>query len=134
MEHAQSYNPETNKPTKSGYSATTPSESKSAESSSATRDRERGAKSQISHDLVDRGAEFYDQAKETVSEAYNKTTETLNKTYDQVMAYGRENPGKFMLIAFAGGIVIGLMLASRSRGSRRPVVNALSQIASEFFS
>ncbi|MFY9553911.1 MAG: hypothetical protein WAV47_04220 [Blastocatellia bacterium] len=82
----------------------------------------------------------YDQTVKAVSDAYGKTSEVLSTTYDQTMTYGRENPGKLTLIAFGAGIGIGVLLASgfgggRSRNSRfaEPVVNALSQVAMEFF-
>ena len=81
-----------------------------------------------------------DQTKKAVSDAYDRTSEVLTNTYNQTMDYGRENPGKLTLIAFGAGIGIGILLASglgggRSRTNRiaEPVVNALSQIALEFF-
>ena len=81
-----------------------------------------------------------DTTKQAVSTAYDKTSQVLSDTYDQAMSYGKENPGKLTLIAFGAGIGIGLLLSStlgggRSRTSRiaEPVVNALSQVALEFF-
>jgi len=81
-----------------------------------------------------------DQTKRVVSDAYDKTSEALSNTYNQTLEYGRENPGKLTLVAFGAGIGIGILLASglgngRSRTNRiaEPVVNALSQIAMEFF-
>jgi ElaB/YqjD/DUF883 family membrane-anchored ribosome-binding protein len=84
------------------------------------------------------GQSAYDQTKQTMTDAYGKTTEVLSNTYDQAMSYGRDNPGKLTLIAFGAGIAIGLLLAGsggRSRTNRiaEPVVNALSQVAMEFF-
>jgi ElaB/YqjD/DUF883 family membrane-anchored ribosome-binding protein len=86
------------------------------------------------------GESTINQAKQAVSGAYDRTSEVLTNTYDQAMTYGRENPGKLTLIAFGAGIGIGLLLASsvgggRSRTNRiaEPVVNALSQVAMEFF-
>jgi len=90
-------------------------------------------------DFADRSAEAYAQTKETVSEAYGKTTEVLNDTYERAMTYGRDNPGRTMLIAFGAGAGIGFLLASSSRKHSRassytePVMNAVSQFASEFF-
>ncbi|HEY7912021.1 MAG TPA: hypothetical protein VIG62_08935 [Blastocatellia bacterium] len=89
----------------------------------------------------EQGAEStYGQAKHAVTNAYDRTSEVLTNTYDQAMTYGRENPGKLTLIAFGAGIGIGLLLASsvgggRSRTNRiaEPVINALSQVATEFF-
>jgi ElaB/YqjD/DUF883 family membrane-anchored ribosome-binding protein len=89
--------------------------------------------------LGDRNAEFYDQTKKTISDTYNKTTEALNKGSDQAVAYGRQNPGTAVLIALGSGLVVGLLLASRSRGRQNfyssyaePVVNTLSDIVSDF--
>lgn len=81
-----------------------------------------------------------DQTKQVVTDAYGKTSEALTNTYDQAMSFGREHPGQLTLIAFGAGIGIGLLLASsfssgRSTSQRyaEPVVNALSNIALEFF-
>jgi ElaB/YqjD/DUF883 family membrane-anchored ribosome-binding protein len=95
------------------------------------------ARSQV-NDMTERGSEAYGQAKQVMSEAYDRTSETLSHTYDQAINYGRENPGKFALIAFGAGIGIGVLLASAGSGRSRttriaePVVNALSQVAMEF--
>jgi hypothetical protein len=81
----------------------------------------------------------YDQTVKAVGEAYDKTSEVLTNTYDQTMTYGRDNPGKLTLIAFGAGIGIGVLLASGFGGRRsngrytEPIVNALSQVALEFF-
>jgi len=81
----------------------------------------------------------YDQTVKAVSDAYEKTSEALTNTYDQTLTYGRENPGKLTLIAFGAGIGIGVLLASGFGGRRssnrytEPIVNALSQVALEFF-
>ena len=81
----------------------------------------------------------YDQTVKAVNEAYDKTSEVLTNTYDQTMTYGRQNPGKLTLIAFGAGIGIGVLLASGFGGRRsnnrftEPIVNALSQVALEFF-
>ena len=81
----------------------------------------------------------YDQTVKAVGEAYDKTSEVLTNTYDQTMTYGRDNPGKLTLIAFGAGIGIGVLLASGFSGRRNsnrytePIVNALSQVALEFF-
>jgi hypothetical protein len=85
------------------------------------------------------GKQVVDEAKQLVNDAYGKTTEALTNTYDQVMVYGKENPGKLTLMAFGAGIGVGVLLASglasgRSRSSRigEPIVSALSQVAMEF--
>jgi hypothetical protein len=130
MAKSQSFNPETHKQGQSGYSGFT-SESKGTERSS-TMNRDLGSEP----DLSDRSSEFYDQTKKTITDTYNKTSEALNKTYDQAMAYSRENPGKVMLMALGGGLVVGLLLAGRNKRNSfdvQPVVNTLSQIFSDFF-
>jgi hypothetical protein len=82
----------------------------------------------------------YDKTSEVLSNAYDKTSEVLSNTYDKTLTYGHQNPGTLTLISFGAGIGIGLLLASslggRSRTSRiaEPAVNALSQLALEFFS
>lgn len=81
----------------------------------------------------------YQETKQVVNDAYGKTTEALTETYDQARVYGKENPGKLTLIAFGAGIGIGVLVASGFSGRRRnsrftePIVNALSQVALEFF-
>jgi hypothetical protein len=84
--------------------------------------------------------EMIDQAKQAVTDAYNRTSKTLNETYSQAVDYGREHPTQLTLIAFGAGIGIGILLSnslspSRSRTGRivPPVVNALSEIALELF-
>lgn len=90
-------------------------------------------------EIKERGSEFADKAKQTVSEAYDKTSRTLNEGYGQALDYGRENPGKTVLIAFGVGIGVGLLLSNnmspRSRAGRLvpPVMNALSDIAAQLF-
>ncbi|MBI3654764.1 MAG: hypothetical protein HY231_27340 [Acidobacteria bacterium] len=90
--------------------------------------------------LGENSSEVLDQAKQVMTDAYNRTSKTLNETYTQAVDYGRENPGKMTLIAFGAGIGIGLLLAngltpSRTRTGRLvpPVMNALSEIAIELF-
>jgi ElaB/YqjD/DUF883 family membrane-anchored ribosome-binding protein len=85
--------------------------------------------------------EVVDQAKQAVTDVYNRASKGLNESYTQAIDYGRENPGKTTLIAFGAGIGIGLLLAgsmSSSRNSRTgrivpPVMNALTEIAREVF-
>jgi hypothetical protein len=80
-----------------------------------------------------------DQMRQSVSEAYNRASHGVNETWEQAMNYGREHPGTATLIAFGAGVGVGLLLAgglaSRSRTRRivPPVMNALSEIASEIF-
>ncbi|MGE0130791.1 MAG: hypothetical protein AB7U82_22160 [Blastocatellales bacterium] len=83
--------------------------------------------------------EMRDQARQGMSEAYGRASQGLNETWEQAMDYSREHPGKSTLIAFGVGVGVGLLVAngfaSRSRTRRivPPVMNALSEIASEFF-
>jgi ElaB/YqjD/DUF883 family membrane-anchored ribosome-binding protein len=85
-----------------------------------------------------RGAEVYEQAEQAVSDVYDKTARTVSETYQQARSYSSENPGKTMLIILGIGVGLGFLLGASSRRSRsgrfaQPVVNALSDIALEFF-
>lgn len=88
----------------------------------------------------EQGQQMLDQAKQAVTDAYDRTSKTVNETYHQAMDYGRQNPGTMTLIAFGAGIGIGILMAggfssSRSRTSRivPPVMNALTEVACELF-
>ena len=88
--------------------------------------------------ILERGAEVYGQAEQAVSDVYDKTAQTVSETYEQAKSYSSENPGKTILIALGIGVGLGFLLGASSRRSRtgrfvRPVVNALSDIALEFF-
>lgn len=85
-------------------------------------------------------AEVVDQAKQAVTDVYNRASKSLNESYSQAVDYGRENPGKTTLIAFGAGIGIGLLLAGNFNSSRGrtgrivpPIMNALTEIATEIF-
>ena len=87
---------------------------------------------------LDRGAEAYGQAKETVTDMYTKAAQAVGETYDKAKSYSTENPGTVMLIALGVGVGLGFLLSAGSRHSRggrfaRPVVNALSEISHELF-
>jgi ElaB protein len=83
------------------------------------------------------GEEAYDKTGRAVSDIYDKTSKAVNSTYEQAIRYSRENPGKTTLIALGVGFGLGVMMSggSRHRGGRyaQPMVNALSDIAAEFF-
>jgi len=88
--------------------------------------------------ILDRGAKVYGQAEQAVSDVYDKTAQTVSETYEQAKSYSTENPGKTILIALGIGVGLGLLLGASSHRSRtgrlaQPVVNALSDIALEFF-
>lgn len=95
-----------------------------------------GPGSTTARDIINRGAEVYDQARQAATETYDKTSQALNNAYDQAMSYGRQNPGKTTMIAFGVGLGLGLFIASgrRSRMSRyaEPMVSALTNVAMEF--
>jgi hypothetical protein len=79
-----------------------------------------------------------EQAGEAVSAAYDKTAQAVSETYEHAKSYSNENPGKAILIALGVGVGLGFLLGASSRHSRtgriaRPVVNALSDIVTEFF-
>lgn len=88
---------------------------------------------------MNRGAEIIDQAKQAVTDAYEKTSKTATATYQQALDYGREKPGTLTMIAFGAGVGLGLLLASsvtsRSRTSRivPPATDALAKILKELF-
>jgi ElaB/YqjD/DUF883 family membrane-anchored ribosome-binding protein len=99
---------------------------------------ESGSASATAQSILDRGAEVYGQAEQAVSDVYDKTAQTVSETYEQAKSYGTENPGKTILIALGIGVGLGFLLGASSRHSRtgrfaQPVVNALSDIALEFF-
>lgn len=120
-----------NKPSTSGHTATS-----GGGQTSAAPQRAREIASEVGSGVQT----AYDQTVKAVGEAYDKTSEVLTNTYDQTMTYGRQNPGKLTLIAFGAGIGIGVLLSSGFGGRRsnrrfsEPIVNALSQVALEFFS
>lgn len=74
-----------------------------------------------------------------VSDTYVRASQGLNETWEQAMDYSREHPGRSALIVFGVGVGVGLLVAggftARSRARRivPPVMNALSEIASELF-
>jgi ElaB/YqjD/DUF883 family membrane-anchored ribosome-binding protein len=88
---------------------------------------------------MERGAEILEQAEEAVSDFKDKTTQVVSETVEQAKRYGSKNPGKTMLIALGVGVGLGFLLGASVRRSgatgrfARPVVNALSDIALEFF-
>jgi len=134
MQENDGFNTETNTPGESGFRSV--AESTQTEKSSSTQNQNSEFGSDGNPDLTNRGEEFFDQAKETISDTCNKTTETLNKTYNQAIAYGRANPGKLALLALGSGLVLGLLIANRSKArqgsSVETVVNTLSQGFSDF--
>jgi ElaB/YqjD/DUF883 family membrane-anchored ribosome-binding protein len=99
---------------------------------------ESGSASATAQSILDRGAEVYGQAEQAVSDVYDKTAKAVSKTYEQAKSYSNENPGTTILIALGIGVGLGFLLGAsshRSRTSRyaQPVVNALSDIAQEYF-
>ena len=134
MRENDGFSTETNTPGESGFRSV--AESTRTEKSSSTQSQNSKLGSEGNPDLTGRGEEFFDQAKETISDTCNKTTETLNKTYNQAIAYGRANPGKLALLALGSGLVIGLLIANKSKArqgsSVETVVNTLSQGFSDF--
>jgi ElaB/YqjD/DUF883 family membrane-anchored ribosome-binding protein len=88
--------------------------------------------------ILEHGAEVYGQAEQAVIDGYDKTAQAVSETYEQAKSYGTKNPGKTILIALGIGVGLGFLLGASSRRSRtgryaQPVVNALSDIALEFF-
>jgi ElaB/YqjD/DUF883 family membrane-anchored ribosome-binding protein len=99
---------------------------------------EPGSDSSTAESILERGAEVHGQAEQTVSDVYDKTSQVVSETYEQAKSYSTKNPGKAIFIALGIGVGLGFLLGASSRHSRtgrfaRPVVNALSEIALEFF-
>lgn len=99
-----------------------------------------GPGSTTPQDFMNRGSEAYDETKRSMGRAYDKTRHEVSEKYDQAMDYGREHPGRMILIAFGAGFGLGLMLAGTASTSRRtprryaePIVHALSDIAIDYF-
>ena len=113
------------------------------------RKKESGSGAAADQTIYKRGAEAYgkaeekvsdayDKTSEKVSDAYDKTSEKVSETYEKAKSYSSDNPGKTILIALGIGLGLGLLLGASTRRSHngrfaRPVVNALSDIALEFF-
>ncbi len=123
-----------------GYQPTTPQAGQTS-ATSARQSRDRYADSvadKVSED-INRAGETLDQAKQAVTDAWDRTSRSVNETYEQALDYGRENPAKITLIAFGVGVAVGVLIAgnvvprSRTRRMVPPVMNALSDIATEFF-
>ena len=73
-----------------------------------------------------------------VADACQRAGQAISRTYEQAKNYSTKNPGKAVFIALGMGVGLGLLLSSRPRHSRtgrfaRPVVNAISEIALEYF-
>ncbi|WP_373498253.1 hypothetical protein [Desulfococcus sp.] len=100
---------------------------------------EPGSASAAAQNILEVSAEAYGQAEQAVSDAYDKTAETVSQTYEKAKSFSNENPGKSILIALGIGVGIGFLLGASTRRSgvtgrlARPVVNALSDIALEFW-
>jgi len=102
------------------------------------REGEPGRDSATAQSISERGTEVHGQAKQAVSDVSDKTAQAVSETYEQAKSYSRKNPGKTLLIALGIGVGLGFLFGASSRHSRtgrfaRPVVNALSDIALEFF-
>jgi ElaB/YqjD/DUF883 family membrane-anchored ribosome-binding protein len=100
---------------------------------------ESGSVSAAAQNILEKSAEAYGQAEQVVSDVYDKTTEKVSETYEKAKSFSNENPGKSILIALGIGIGLGFLLGASTRRSgftgrlARPVVNALSDIALDFW-
>jgi ElaB/YqjD/DUF883 family membrane-anchored ribosome-binding protein len=98
-----------------------------------------GGDSAAEESILEQGSETLGQAKEAVSDVKDKTVRLVSETYEMARSYGSKNPGKTMLVALGVGVGLGYLLGASSRRSgatgrfARPVVNALSDVALEFF-
>jgi ElaB/YqjD/DUF883 family membrane-anchored ribosome-binding protein len=103
----------------------------------------RQAAAEAGRTMQQQASDMYGKTRQAVSEAYEKTSRQVSGKYDQLMVYSRENPGKTTLIALGTGLGVGLLLGSVTRPSRptssatsryaQPIVNALSDVAREYF-
>lgn len=128
-----------------GKPDTRPSTSYSSSSSEADRSRDYEARNRQGNSgragERDEIGAIVDQAKHTVSEAYEQASRSVNETLGHAKEYSRENPGTATLVAFGVGVGVGVLLTSgvltsgRSRSQRivPPVMTALSEIAAELF-
>ena len=98
-----------------------------------------GSATAAAQNILDKGTEAYGKAEQAVGEAYEKTTQKVKETYEKAKTYSTENPGTTILVALGIGVGIGLLLGAnsshRSRTGRiaKPVINAISEIANEYF-
>jgi ElaB/YqjD/DUF883 family membrane-anchored ribosome-binding protein len=98
-----------------------------------------GSATAATQTLLNKGSEAYAKAEQAVGEAYEKSTQKVKETYEKAKTYGTEHPGTTILVALGIGVGIGLLLGAnsshRSRTGRiaRPVINAISEIANEYF-
>lgn len=53
-----------------------------------------------------------DSTKHAVTDAYRTTADRVGTGYEKTLDYGRDNPERFGLIAFAAGVGTGLLLAA----------------------
>jgi ElaB/YqjD/DUF883 family membrane-anchored ribosome-binding protein len=100
---------------------------------------ETGSDRDTAQSTLEHGAEVLGQAEEAVSDFKDKTAQVVSDTYEHAKNYGSKNPGKTILISLGIGVGLGFLLGASTRRSgatgrfARPVVNALSDIALEFF-
>jgi hypothetical protein len=123
-----------------GYTTTGSATRQAREHSSSGSGYGSGYSGQSGTSTTGRGVdELIDQTKQGITDTYNRASKGLNETWEHAMEYSREHPGKSTLIAFGLGIGVGLLVAgnfaarSRTRRIVPPVMNALSEIASELF-
>src|SRR5262245_33796773 len=119
-----------------------PTTPQSGQAGSATRQVYESATSKVKNlgeEVKERGAQIAGQAKDTFNQAYQRASHGMSEGWEHAMDYSRTHPAQATLIAFGAGIGFGLLLAgnlhSRNRTRRLvpPILNALSEIASEVF-
>jgi len=96
-----------------------------------------GPGSMSAQDILNQGSRVFDETKRAATRAYDRSAKKIGDTYDHALAFGRQNPGKAVIIAFGIGVGVGVFLLGSNRRSRvsrygEPIVNALSDLAIEF--
>lgn len=75
-------------------------------------------------DLKARVTEKVNQAKEKLTDVYEKSSDAATRYYSRAMDYSRENPRTATLVALGAGIGVGMLVGAsmgsgRTRGYRR---------------
>lgn len=91
-------------------------------------------------DLKARVTEKVNQAKEKLTDVYEKSSDAATRYYSRAMDYSRENPRTATLVALGAGIGVGMLVGAsmgsgRTRGYRRmfPSILAVADAVLDVF-